>query len=359
MRSESSSSSDLPLTQRSALSTSTDAFLSRRGGFDVLAAVSRSPPGEPKDLRGYSDLRGYDARRWCPDGRSLSNTPARPLSTDPLGRPGRPRGANIICSVGAQLRYDSLHPSGEEPRALRGTLMSSISIDLLEKLPKTDLHVHLDGSLRLDTLIELAREYGVELPSYTDGGAARAGLQGASTTACASTCRASTTPAPCCRARRRWSAWPTSWPRTTRPRACATSRCASRRSSTSTTTSRIEHVLRAVDRGLDRAKREFNRAPAVVERRGAALRVRHHRLRPALLRRRALASTSTSSCRSTATPPPKRVFALASLELAQAAVRIATETGLPIVGFDLAGAEAGYPAEDHVRGLPATPTGTS
>ena len=37
-------------------------------------------------------------------------------------------------------------------------------------LPKTDLHVHLDGSIRVSTLIDLAREYGVKLPSYTEAG---------------------------------------------------------------------------------------------------------------------------------------------------------------------------------------------
>jgi adenosine deaminase len=41
------------------------------------------------------------------------------------------------------------------------------------------------------------------------------------------------------------------------------------------------------------------------------------------------------------------VFATASLELARAAVRLVREEGLPIVGFDLAGAEAGFPADDH------------
>jgi len=35
----------------------------------------------------------------------------------------------------------------------------------LRKLPKTDLHVHLDGSLRLDTIIALAEEQGVKLPA--------------------------------------------------------------------------------------------------------------------------------------------------------------------------------------------------
>lgn len=32
-------------------------------------------------------------------------------------------------------------------------------------LPKTDLHVHLDGSLRPATMLELAREYGVSMPA--------------------------------------------------------------------------------------------------------------------------------------------------------------------------------------------------
>jgi len=37
---------------------------------------------------------------------------------------------------------------------------------LAEKLPKTDLHCHLDGSLRCETLIELAKKYGISLSSY-------------------------------------------------------------------------------------------------------------------------------------------------------------------------------------------------
>ena len=42
--------------------------------------------------------------------------------------------------------------------------------EILEKLPKTDLHVHLDGSLRLPTLIALARERGIVLPAETAEG---------------------------------------------------------------------------------------------------------------------------------------------------------------------------------------------
>src|SRR5688572_32250576 len=47
---------------------------------------------------------------------------------------------------------------------------SPISTQFIAELPKTDLHVHLDGSLRIPTLIELAREQRVELPSYTEAG---------------------------------------------------------------------------------------------------------------------------------------------------------------------------------------------
>jgi adenosine deaminase len=35
-----------------------------------------------------------------------------------------------------------------------------ISDEFLAAIPKTDLHVHLDGSVRIGTLIELAQEQG-------------------------------------------------------------------------------------------------------------------------------------------------------------------------------------------------------
>ena len=41
----------------------------------------------------------------------------------------------------------------------------TLPLAVFEKLPKTDLHVHLDGSLRLQTLLELADQQGVRLPA--------------------------------------------------------------------------------------------------------------------------------------------------------------------------------------------------
>ncbi len=56
-------------------------------------------------------------------------------------------------------------PTGEPP---------PVTEELLRALPKADLHCHLDGSLRLDTLLELAGEAGVALPASTPEGVARA-----------------------------------------------------------------------------------------------------------------------------------------------------------------------------------------
>jgi adenosine deaminase len=49
-----------------------------------------------------------------------------------------------------------------------------VTDELLHALPKTDLHCHLDGSLRLRTMLELAEQQGVKLPADTEAGLAKA-----------------------------------------------------------------------------------------------------------------------------------------------------------------------------------------
>jgi adenosine deaminase len=43
--------------------------------------------------------------------------------------------------------------------------MTPLNLDFIEKLPKTDLHCHLDGSLRIKTILELAQKQKVRLPA--------------------------------------------------------------------------------------------------------------------------------------------------------------------------------------------------
>jgi adenosine deaminase len=50
-------------------------------------------------------------------------------------------------------------PAGE------GRRMKHLPFSLFQKLPKTDLHVHLDGSMRLTTLLDLAQAQGEALPA--------------------------------------------------------------------------------------------------------------------------------------------------------------------------------------------------
>src|SRR5438477_9844672 len=49
-----------------------------------------------------------------------------------------------------------------------------VTQELLHALPKTDLHCHLDGSLRLRTMLELADKQGVKLPADNEEGLAKA-----------------------------------------------------------------------------------------------------------------------------------------------------------------------------------------
>lgn len=45
-----------------------------------------------------------------------------------------------------------------------------ISFEVFQALPKSDLHVHLDGSLRLSTILDIAKKGGIELPADTEEG---------------------------------------------------------------------------------------------------------------------------------------------------------------------------------------------
>lgn len=48
---------------------------------------------------------------------------------------------------------------------LAWAMEQKLPLEFFQRLPKTDLHVHLDGSLRLETILDLAEKGGIELPS--------------------------------------------------------------------------------------------------------------------------------------------------------------------------------------------------
>jgi adenosine deaminase len=59
---------------------------------------------------------------------------------------------------------------GARPVLLDVEGFEPVSIEVIRALPKTDLHVHLDGSLRPQTILDLGREQGVRLPAASAEG---------------------------------------------------------------------------------------------------------------------------------------------------------------------------------------------
>ncbi len=85
----------------------------------------------------------------------------------------------------ASIRDDEMQGPTGIPSAARRTIASQplvssveVSHELLKALPKTDLHCHLDGSLRLKTILELAEQQKIRLPADDEQGLAKAIHQG-------------------------------------------------------------------------------------------------------------------------------------------------------------------------------------
>ena len=222
---------------------------------------------------------------------------------------------------------------------------SPISAAFVAELPKTDLHVHLDGSLRLPTLIELAREGGVKLPSATEGGLretvfkeryASLGeyLRGFQYTVAA----------------------------------LQTAEALERAAAELAEDNQAEGVrylevrfapqlhvhpgldavqaIAAVDRGLRRARDAWNQRAAVLAAEEPPF---EYGIICCAMRMFTGAFSQYYATLFAAHPyaRAKELYSMASIELARAAVAARDGYGLQVVGFDLAGEEAGYPAGDH------------
>jgi adenosine deaminase len=226
--------------------------------------------------------------------------------------------------------------------------MADITTDYLRALPKTDLHVHLDGSIRIPTLIELAQDVGVDLPAYTEDGLRELVfkdtynslveyLQGFQY---------------CTAVLQRPDALDRVAYELALDNQAEGVRYLEVRFAPQlhiNDDQSAEDVMSAVNNGLARARREFNRREAV--RSGAeppfeygiiVCALRYFDSRTSCYYRNFISSHLY-------TTRNKRIFGLASFELAQMAVHLRDEQSMPIVGLDLAGQEAGYPPNDHAE----------
>lgn len=222
--------------------------------------------------------------------------------------------------------------------------MRMTTVPLLRELPKTDLHVHLDGSLREATLIALARARGVALPSQTVEGLnelvfkphyadLREYLTGfAYTTAVLQDDEALSR-----------AAYELALDNIEEGVSYVEVRFAPQLHMHGRMD--FDAVLRAVDDGLGRAAREHAASAEVAAGRPA---FRYGIIVSAMRHfERGFSSWYGQLVDLLPRAPAKELYGLASLELSRLAVDCRDRLGVPIVGFDLAGEEAGYPPHDH------------
>jgi adenosine deaminase len=221
------------------------------------------------------------------------------------------------------------------------------SEQLLRRLPKTDLHVHLDGSLRIETLIDLARERGVELPSTEPQGLRELVfkeqyrdlteyLQGFAYTCAVLTDAEALERAAfelaqdCLEEGVRYVEVRFAPQLHVRPGFD------------------VAAVIAAVDRGLERVRREHAQSDAVRMRGEPPF---NYGIITCALRlfRPGFSPYYRGMFEVLDRFPATEVFSIGSLALARSVVEARERLGLPVVGFDLAGAEAGHPASDHVE----------
>ncbi len=220
-----------------------------------------------------------------------------------------------------------------------------ITREFIKKLPKTDLHLHLDGSIRIPTLIELARESKVDLPSWTEDGLKRTVfkdnygsleeyLKGFGYTG-------------------KVLQDPEHLERVAYELAIDNQQEGVRYIEVRFAPQLHTHgdfdvidVMKAVNRGLERAKREFNQRPEITS--GSEPTFQYGLIACAMRYFDEHFSSYYKNFLNIHRYLDKdQAYGLASLVLAQAGAKAQQEEGLPVVGFDLAGPEAGHPPIHH------------
>lgn len=216
--------------------------------------------------------------------------------------------------------------------------------DFIKEIPKCDLHVHLDGSLRVGTLIDLAQKSDVKLPSYTEQGMFEKVfkdtykdlpeyLQGFGYSIAVMQ-----TPENIERI-----AYEFAQDNINEGVYYVEVRFAPQFHVNKLMG--VEDVMKSVTKGMDKAKKEHNLSKTVKDGKkpnfeygiiGCAMR--------SIPKGVSEFFDSFMDVHKYSSGP--RVNALASYELVLSMIK-ARETGVPVVGFDLAGAESGFPAVEH------------
>jgi len=220
-----------------------------------------------------------------------------------------------------------------------------VSRELIRAVPKSDLHAHLDGSLRVATLIELAREQGVVLPSYEVAGLQECVFKPAYANLAEYLLGFDYT----CAVLRTFEAMERVAFEMAEDAVAQGVRYLEVRFAPQRLVSSGEGCVRAfqaVGAGLARAAKQHNAGAAVQ--RGDDIPFESAIICCAM--RNFSAGMSAYYDRLLDVLPGMRhrdVVSIASLEAVRSAVTAREKHGVPVTGFDLAGEESGYPAGHH------------
>ncbi len=218
--------------------------------------------------------------------------------------------------------------------------------DFIREFPKSDLHLHLDGSLRLSTLIDLAKQGGISLPSYTEEGLKELVFKehysdlGEYLHGFMYTCEILRNPEfleQC--------AYELAIDNQNEGVRYIEVRFAPQLLMDGESIT-MEVVLDAVNNGLKKAQKEFNNRPEVMNKEEPGF---HYGIIACAMRMFGKSSFSpyyTKFFSMHRFSTPMEVIKLGALELAKSVIAIRDDMGIPIVSFDLAGQEAGYPPSD-------------
>ncbi|HKJ85271.1 MAG TPA: adenosine deaminase family protein [Spirochaetia bacterium] len=214
--------------------------------------------------------------------------------------------------------------------------------EFIKAIPKNDLHVHLDGSLRLQTLIELARDQNVELPSYTPEGLRETVFKPSYADldeylrGFAYTCRVMQDEESLERI-----AYELAQDNIEEGVRYVEVRFAPQLHISDLMS--FEQVMHSVDKGLRRARDEYNRG---LEAHEPAF---EYGIIVTAMRffTPKFSAYYSDLARVHRYSSDDELIRMASLELAKASVRLRNETEVQVIAFDLAGSEYGYPASAH------------
>jgi adenosine deaminase len=222
--------------------------------------------------------------------------------------------------------------------------MTKFTDAFIKEMPKSDLHLHLDGSMRIPSLIEMAKKMKVELPSYTEEGLRELVFKD----------KYSSLPEylngfqyTCAVLRDLENiervAYELAVDNQLEGVNYIEARFAPQLMMDTEAGLTMERVLEATHRGFERAKREYNNSSAVKTEGKPEF---HYGIISCAMRKfgpKGYSPFYTRFFKLMEYSKEMEVIAEAALQMVKAVVKIRDEKGIPVVGIDLAGQEEGYP----------------